>query len=213
MVDEKLPPFDEPIPTDFNHLHFEPDKPKRKSRFRLAGIRCNCCSAMRTTCLTIRRCSPSRSQSWSLSPAAGSRNPVAGSRKPTAGLLPKCARRSTASGGSIMSKFLPASGSFPVRHLLCRGVDRRRLGRAEGRARCRQYAIQKCSLVLFNPKNDAEDVAAALRSLDFEVVLTVDASKRDFDVAMTQFARLATGADAALFSTPVTPCSIREETI
>ena len=22
MVDEKLPPFDEPIPTDFNHLHF-----------------------------------------------------------------------------------------------------------------------------------------------------------------------------------------------
>ena len=58
---------------------------------------------------------------------------------------------------------------------------------------------KNASLVLFNPKNDAEDVAAALRSLDFEVVLTVDASKRDFDVAMTQFARLATGADAALF--------------
>ena len=55
------------------------------------------------------------------------------------------------------------------------------------------------SLVLFNPKNDAEDVAAVLRTLDFDVVLTVDASKRDFDVAMTQFARLATGADAALF--------------
>src|SRR3569832_1913580 len=55
------------------------------------------------------------------------------------------------------------------------------------------------SLVLLNPKNDAEDVAAVLRTLDFEVVLTVDASKRDFDVAMTQFARLATGADAALF--------------
>ncbi len=54
-------------------------------------------------------------------------------------------------------------------------------------------------LVLLNPKNDAEDVAAVLRSLDFDVVLTVDASKRDFDVAMTQFARLATGADAALF--------------
>jgi len=55
------------------------------------------------------------------------------------------------------------------------------------------------SLVLLNPRNDAEDVAAVLRGLDFEVVLTVDASKRDFDVAMTQFARLATGADAALF--------------
>jgi Caspase domain len=54
-------------------------------------------------------------------------------------------------------------------------------------------------LVLLNPRNDAEDVAAVLRSLDFEVVLTVDANKHDFDVAMTQFARLATGADAALF--------------
>jgi hypothetical protein len=55
------------------------------------------------------------------------------------------------------------------------------------------------SLVLLNPRNDAEDVAAVLRSLDFEVVLTVDANKRDFDLAMTQFARMATGADAALF--------------
>jgi hypothetical protein len=55
------------------------------------------------------------------------------------------------------------------------------------------------SLVLLNPKNDAEDVAAVLRTLDFDVVLTVDASKRDFDIAMTQFARLSTGADAALF--------------
>jgi hypothetical protein len=54
-------------------------------------------------------------------------------------------------------------------------------------------------LVLFNPKNDAEDVAAALRALDFEVVLVVDASKRDFDSAMGQFARMTTGADAALF--------------
>src|SRR6201996_5141719 len=55
------------------------------------------------------------------------------------------------------------------------------------------------SLVLLNPRNDAEDVAAVLRSLDFDVVLTVDATKRDFDLAMTQFARMATGADAAFF--------------
>jgi hypothetical protein len=55
------------------------------------------------------------------------------------------------------------------------------------------------SLVLLNPKNDAEDVAAALRALDFEVVLVVNATKRDFDVAMTQFARIATGADTAFF--------------
>jgi len=55
------------------------------------------------------------------------------------------------------------------------------------------------NLVLFNPKNDAEDVAGVLRSLGFEVILTVDAGKRDLDLAMAQFARLATGADAALF--------------
>jgi hypothetical protein len=47
------------------------------------------------------------------------------------------------------------------------------------------------NLVLFNPKNDAEDVAASLRSLGFEVILKIDADRRDFDVAMTQFARVA----------------------
>jgi hypothetical protein len=55
------------------------------------------------------------------------------------------------------------------------------------------------NLVLFNPKNDAEDVAASLRSLGFEVILRIDASRRDFDLAMTQFARVATYADTALF--------------
>lgn len=55
------------------------------------------------------------------------------------------------------------------------------------------------SLILSNPKNDAEDVATLLRSLDFDVTLTVEADKRSFDIAMTQFARTATGADAALF--------------
>jgi Caspase domain len=55
------------------------------------------------------------------------------------------------------------------------------------------------NLVLFNPKNDAEDVAASLRSLGFEVILRIDASRRDFDLAMTQFARVAAYADTALF--------------
>ena len=55
------------------------------------------------------------------------------------------------------------------------------------------------SLVLFNPKNDAEDVAGVLRTLGFEVILKIDATKRDLDLAMSQFARLATAADAALF--------------
>lgn len=54
-------------------------------------------------------------------------------------------------------------------------------------------------LVLTNPRRDAQDVAAALRGLGFEVILTLDASKRDFDLAMTKFARAAIDADAALF--------------
>src|SRR5258708_23707138 len=42
------------------------------------------------------------------------------------------------------------------------------------------------NLVLFNPKNDAEDVAASLRSLGFEVILKIDADRRDFDSCLTQ---------------------------
>jgi uncharacterized caspase-like protein len=55
------------------------------------------------------------------------------------------------------------------------------------------------NLSLSNPRKDAEDVAATLRTLGFEVILTLDASKRDFDLAMTGFARAAINADAALF--------------
>jgi hypothetical protein len=55
------------------------------------------------------------------------------------------------------------------------------------------------NLILFNPKNDAEDVATSLRTLGFEVILKINAGKRDFDLAMAEFARLATYADTALF--------------
>src|SRR5258706_15812404 len=56
------------------------------------------------------------------------------------------------------------------------------------------------NLVLFNPRNDAEDVAASLRSLGFEVILRIDADRRDFDLAMTQFAPVPTNAETPLFS-------------
>ena len=55
------------------------------------------------------------------------------------------------------------------------------------------------SLVLPNPKNDAQDVAAVLRDLDFQVIEVTDAKKPDFDKALANFTRLATGADVALF--------------
>ena len=54
-------------------------------------------------------------------------------------------------------------------------------------------------LSLTNPKNDASDVAGALRTLGFEVIEATNTSKRDFDMALAQFARRATDADSALF--------------
>jgi hypothetical protein len=58
---------------------------------------------------------------------------------------------------------------------------------------------RNASLSLSNPKNDAEDVAAALRKLDFEVLQVTDTNRSDFDLNMAKFARLATDSDAALF--------------
>src|SRR5262245_15166126 len=55
------------------------------------------------------------------------------------------------------------------------------------------------SLLLANPKNDAQDVSAALRALGFDVMETTDADKRSLDLAVQQFARRVTDADAALF--------------
>jgi len=55
------------------------------------------------------------------------------------------------------------------------------------------------TLNLPNPKNDAEDVAAVLRTLGFEVIYKTDVSKRELELSMAQFARAATNADAALF--------------
>ena len=45
------------------------------------------------------------------------------------------------------------------------------------------------SLFLANPKNDAEDVAAALRGVGFEVLQAIDANKRDLDLNMAKFAQ------------------------
>jgi hypothetical protein len=51
---------------------------------------------------------------------------------------------------------------------------------------------------LANPGNDATDVAAALGRLGFDARLVLDASRREMDRAIGQFARDAKGADSAL---------------
>ncbi len=60
-------------------------------------------------------------------------------------------------------------------------------------------AYKTASLDLINPKNDAEDVAAALQGLGFEVVAETDVSLTGTNRALQKFARMAAEADTALF--------------
>jgi Caspase domain len=53
--------------------------------------------------------------------------------------------------------------------------------------------------VLPNPTNDAQDVAAALKRLDFETVLGLDLDRAGMDAAAIRFSRAAREADVALF--------------
>jgi uncharacterized caspase-like protein len=50
-----------------------------------------------------------------------------------------------------------------------------------------------------NPANDARDVAAALKRLNFETVLGLDLDRAGMDAAAIQFSRVAREADVALF--------------
>src|SRR5262249_20894140 len=55
------------------------------------------------------------------------------------------------------------------------------------------------NMSLANPRNDAEDISAALKELDFKVVTAVNATRRDMEIKLQEFARLAVDADSALF--------------
>ena len=50
-----------------------------------------------------------------------------------------------------------------------------------------------------NPRNDAEDVAAALRRIGFETIVGLDLDKAKLDDATIRFNRAARGADVAIF--------------
>jgi uncharacterized caspase-like protein len=52
---------------------------------------------------------------------------------------------------------------------------------------------------LTNPKNDAEDMAAALKALGFTVILGLDLDKRAMDRKIIEFESALSGADAAVF--------------
>jgi hypothetical protein len=52
---------------------------------------------------------------------------------------------------------------------------------------------------LVNPANDAHDLAQALASIGFDVILRTDVGKGAFDQALVEFSRKAKNADTALF--------------
>ncbi len=52
---------------------------------------------------------------------------------------------------------------------------------------------------LRNPRNDASDIAAALRRLNFDVILGLDLDQQKFAAVVDQFARRLDDADVALF--------------
>lgn len=52
---------------------------------------------------------------------------------------------------------------------------------------------------LVNPKNDAEDIAAALKRVGFETIVGLDLDKNGMENAAVRFARAARDADTALF--------------
>ncbi len=60
-------------------------------------------------------------------------------------------------------------------------------------------AYNAASMSLSNPRNDAEDISAVLKELDFRVVTAINATRRDMELKLQEFARLAVDADAALF--------------
>lgn len=60
-------------------------------------------------------------------------------------------------------------------------------------------SVYENSGTLNNPRNDAADVAAVLKKLDFDVTELHDLKIRGFDRALDEFGRKAEGADIALF--------------
>jgi hypothetical protein len=60
-------------------------------------------------------------------------------------------------------------------------------------------AEYQSTAALPNPTNDAQDMAAALREIGFEVIVETNVNKRALETVLARFGRLSQSADAALF--------------
>ena len=61
IIDAPLPPLDQPIPNDENHLHFGSGQTEASVTFLRASTPCRCCSAISATSPRTRRSIRSRS--------------------------------------------------------------------------------------------------------------------------------------------------------
>lgn len=64
-----------------------------------------------------------------------------------------------------------------------------------------------------NPGNDATAIGAALRRMGFEVTVVHDATKVEFDSALSTFSDVAAGQISPWYSTPDTEWSLTAPTI
>src|SRR5882762_7496986 len=87
-----------------------------------------------------------------------------------------------------------ATVTFAVMSGSCDAWAERRVALVVGNA-----IYNAANMSLSNPRNDAEDISAVLKELDFKVVAATNATRREMELKLQEFARLAVDADAALF--------------
>ena len=189
IVDAALPPLGEPIPTDFNHLHFGAGQTEAQitltpGRHTLQLLLGDASHVPHDPPVFSKQITVIASESG---------------RRPGCSPYQKAFALSFAVGQTMIKLvrtwvIVALCGSSCV--LLSTDAARadRKVALVVGNS---QY--KNPGLVLLNPKNDAEDVAAALRGWILKSCSSWTRASAISISAMTQFARMATGADAAFF--------------
>ena len=209
LVDTPLPPLDQPIPNDFNHLHFGAGQTEARVTLPLGT---------HTLQLAIRRRKPRAARSAGHVEAdQGHRDgdrPAADAKTATTPVQPVQMSQTTHHGGTNSAATAPRLRVFAIVCALLSflftvdsAVAEKRVALVIGNA---QY--KNASLVLTNPKNDADDVATVLRDLGFEVIHAVDATKRDFDLRLPSLPGSRPARTRRCSSMPATRCSFRAAT-
>lgn len=93
----------------------------------------------------------------------------------------------------MLARLILLAGLFAAALLPSQALAERRVALVVGNA---QYTY---ATALRNPRNDATDIADALKRLGFEVVLGLDLDQQNFAATLEKFTRLLDNADVGLF--------------